>query len=286
MITAEKSENYFGAAAASVRPTMGCQMVVAGVDVGARATKVVLVGGGQVLSHNLQLTGFDPKASALEALEQASKTAGVSVKSVEGIIATGAGRNAFPLASKQITEVSADARGALHLFPKARTIVDVGAEEARVIKCDETGAVVDFAMNEKCAAGVGAFVEAMARALDLTVEEMGSLSLQSQKTIPLNSQCVVFAESEVVTLMHGKAEKQDIARAVHDAVASRINCLVRTVGLENHFVFVGGLARNVGLTDSLRRTLGVEVHVPENPEYVGALGAALTALGELRRNQK
>jgi benzoyl-CoA reductase subunit D len=261
-------------------------MIVAGVDVGARATKVVLLGGGQILSRAFQFTGFDQKASALQALEQASRTAGVSISSVEGVVATGAGRNAFPLASKPITEVSADARGTFHLFPNARTIVDVGAEEARAIKCGQTGAVLDFAMNEKCAAGVGAFVEAMARALDLSVEEMGSLSLQSQKTIPLNSQCVVFAESEVVTLVHGKAEKQDIARAVQDAVASRISCLVRTIGLEEQVVFIGGLARNAGLTDSLGRTLGVEVQVPENPEYVGALGAALMALEETWRNSK
>jgi predicted CoA-substrate-specific enzyme activase len=138
--------------------------------------------------------------------------------------------------------------------------------------------VVDFAMNEKCAAGVGAFVETMARALDLTTEEMGSLSLQSQKTIPLNSQCVVFAESEVVTLMHAKTEREDIARAVHDAIASRIGCLVRSVGVEEQVVLVGGLARNAGLIDSLKRNMSVNIAVPEDPEFVGALGAAMIAI--------
>ena len=231
-------------------------MITVGVDVGARATKVVLLGGGQVLSRSRTLTGFDQKASAKQAFEEASRAAGISADRAVRIAATGVGKKAVAFACKHVTEIAADARGALTSFPDARTIVDVGAEEARAIKCDESGMVVDFAMNEKCAAGVGAFVEAMARALDLTVEEMGSLALQSQKSIPLNDQCVVFAESEVVTLMHGKTEKRDIARAVLDSIASRIGCLIRTVGVEGKVVFVGGLAGNVGLVDSLKEHKG------------------------------
>ncbi len=254
------------------------QMFVAGVDVGAKATKAVLLGGGNPLSRALALTGFDQKTAASQALDEASKSAGITVDRLEKVIATGVGKKAVTTAFKQVTEVAADAKGVIRLFPNARTIVDVGAEEARVIKCDPTGRVIDFTMNEKCAAGVGAFVETMARALELSPEEMGPLSLQSKKTIPLNSQCVVFAESEVVTLMHGKTEKEDIARAVHDAIASRVGCLVRSIGVEEQVVFVGGLARNVGLVDSMKRNLGVDLLVPENPEFAGSLGAALMAL--------
>ena len=255
-------------------------MMVAGVDAGAWTTKAVLLGGGKLLSRGLALTGFDQKAAAQQALEEALKSAGIPLGKIERVIATGVGKKAVPATLKQVTEVAADAKGVSSLFPNARTIVDVGAEEARAIKCDQTGRVVDFAMNEKCAAGVGAYVETMARALELTPEQMGSLSLQSSKTIPLNSQCVVFAESEVVSLMHAKTEKEDIARAVHDAVASRVGCLVRSIGIEEQVVFVGGLARNTGLVDSMKRSLGVDLVVPENPEFVGALGAALIALGE------
>jgi benzoyl-CoA reductase subunit D len=258
-------------------------MIAVGIDVGAKTTKAIIVGGGRVLSRSEKLTGFDQKASALQAFDEARKTAEIPTDRVERIAATGAGKKSVSFASIDVTEVTADARGTIHLFPNARTIVDVGAEEARVIKCDQTGAVVDFAMNEKCAAGVGAFVESMARALELTVGEMGSLSLQSQRTIPLNAQCVVFAESEVVSLMHANTEKRDIARAVHDAIASRIGCLVRGVGIEGVVVFVGGLANNVGLVDSLKRNLGVDLLTPESPEFVGALGAALIALDGLEK---
>jgi benzoyl-CoA reductase subunit D len=253
-------------------------MIAAGVDVGARSTKVVLLGEGQILSRSRTLTGFDQKAAVRQALDEASKRAGMTADQVEKSVATGVGKRAAMSVSNRITEVVADAEGARHLFPNARTVIDVGAEEARVIKCDQRGKVVDFSMNEKCAAGVGAFVEAMARALDLTIEDMGAVSLQSQKTIPLNSQCVVFAESEVVSLMHAKTDKQDIARAVHDAIASRIGCLVRSVGAEDQVVFVGGLARNVGLVDSFRRNMSVDLMIPNEPEFVGALGAALIAL--------
>jgi benzoyl-CoA reductase subunit D len=255
-------------------------MIVAGVDSGAKATKVVLLGGGKLLARGFGLTGFDQKAAAQQALEEASKSAGVSLGKLERVVATGVGKRAVLTGLKQVTEVAADAKGVIHLFPDARTIVDIGAEEARAVKCDQSGRVVDFAMNEKCAAGVGAFIETMARALELTPQEMGSLSLRSNKTIPLNSQCVVFAESEVVTLMHGKTEKEDIARAVNDAIASKVGCIVRSIGLEGKVVFIGGLARNPGLVDSMRRNLAVDLLVPENAEYVGALGAGLIALEE------
>jgi predicted CoA-substrate-specific enzyme activase len=253
-------------------------LMVAGIDAGAKATKAVILNGNKVLSHAFTLTGFDQKGAAHHALEEALSSAESSIDLLERIIATGVGRKAVQGAVKQVTEVAADAKGVISLLPNARTIVDMGAEEARVIKCDQTGRVVDFAMNEKCAAGVGAFVETMARALELKPEEMGQASLQSCKTIPLNSQCVVFAESEVVTLMHGKTDRKDIARAVHDAIASRVCSLIRSVGIDQQVVFVGGLARNVGLVDSIRRNLGVDLLVPENPEYVGALGAALMGL--------
>jgi benzoyl-CoA reductase subunit D len=255
-------------------------MIVAGVDSGAKATKVVLLGGGKLLARGSTLTGFDQKVAAQQALEEASKSAGISLDKLDRVVATGSGRKTVLTSLKQVTEVAADAKGAVNLFPNARTIVDIGAEEARAIKCDQSGRVVDFAMNEKCAAGVGAFVETMARALELAPQEMGSLSLQSKKTIPLTSQCVVFAESEVVTLMHGKTEKEDIARAVHDAIASKVACIVRSIGLEEKVVFIGGLARNAGLIDSMRRNLAVDMLVPENPDFVGALGAALIALEE------
>ncbi len=173
--------------------------------------------------------------------------------------------------------MASDARAAVNLYPAARTVIDVGAEEGRAIRCTEEGKVLDFALNEKCAAGAGAFTEAMSRALEVEIEALGQMSLASTQAIPMNAQCAVFAESEVVSLLHAKVAKADIARAVHDAIASRIVSLARKIGFQPDVVLIGGVAHNIGFVDSLQRALECEVVIPEDPEYIGAYGAALAA---------
>ncbi|MFC1493560.1 acyl-CoA dehydratase activase, partial [candidate division KSB1 bacterium] len=187
----------------------------------------------------------------------------------------GSGKSEVTYADKGITEVTAAAAGVVSMDPAVRTIIDVGAEEGRSIRCDETGKIIDFAVNEKCAAGAGAFTEAMARALEMTIEEFGPLSLKSSKEIPMNAQCAVFAESEVVSLLHAKTPKEDIARAVNDAIASRITSMVRKVGFEKEVALIGGVAYNVGFVDSLKNDLESEFFIPEDPEYAVAYGAAV-----------
>lgn len=252
-------------------------MVAAGIDLGAKTTKVVIFQDGSVVSRSLALSGFDQLASAEKALEEALEAAHIKREDLEHIVATGAGKSAAEMADGDITEVSAAAKGAAFLHPSTRTVVDVGAEEGRAMKCDSSGKVLDFAINEKCAAGAGAFTEAMARALEIDLEELGKLSLQSTKEIPMNAQCVVFAESEVVTLIHAKTDKADIARAVHDGIASRISGIIRKVGIEKDVTLIGGVAKNPGFVESLSRELELDVVVPDYPEYVGAVGAALFA---------
>ena len=173
-----------------------------------------------------------------------------------------------------------DVRGTIKRYPNARTVIDVGAEEGRAIRCNEQGKVLDFALNEKCAAGAGAFTEAMSRALEVETERLGAMSLESSNAVPMNAQCAVFAESEVVSLLHAKTPKEDIARAVHDAIASRIVSLARKVGFEPEVVLIGGVAHNIGFVDSLQRALECEVIVPDDPDYIGAYGAALAAAEE------
>lgn len=252
-------------------------MITAGIDMGAKTIKVVILNDSQVASKSILLGGFDTRGSAEQAFDEALKSAKLSFGEIAHITATGAGRRGAPLAYDEITEVGGDAKGATFLFPAARTVIDVGAEEGRGIRCDGNGKVVDFVINEKCAAGAGAFIEAMARALELKLEEMGELSLKSTKAVPMNAQCVVFAESEVVSLVHAKTPKADIVRAVHDAIASRIISMVRRVGVEKEVVLIGGMAKNIGFVDSLKRGLEMDLVVPEEPEFVGALGAALVA---------
>jgi benzoyl-CoA reductase subunit D len=265
-------------------------MITVGIDMGAKNVKALVLRNGcgpngvdgqsnsySVAGRAIRVAGIDADETAREVLTVALSEAGVTRGDVHRVCATGVGRNDAPDRDQTITDVSAAARAAALLHPEARTIIDVGAEEGRVIRT-EAGKVVDFAINEKCAAGAGAFAEAMARALEVTLEELGPLSLESTEAIPMNAQCVVFAESEVVSMIHENVPKPDMARSVHDAIASRIVSMTRRVGGSPPVVLVGGMARNVGFVDSLQRGLEIEeVLIPDSPEFISALGAALAA---------
>ncbi len=252
-------------------------MITAGIDMGSKTTKVVILKDNQVVARSVVLTGFEQKEAGEKAFDQALSMAGLQLADIRHVTATGAGRKSAPHAKDDVTEVGAGARGIAFRHPAVRTLIDVGAEEGRAIKCAGDGKVADFAVNEKCAAGAGTFVEAMARALELKLEEMGPLSLQSQKAVPMNAQCTVFAESEVVSLIHSKISKPDIARAIHDAIASRIVAMARRVGVAPDIALIGGVAYNAGFIEALKRGLESEIIVPADPEYIGALGAALIA---------
>lgn len=252
-------------------------MTVAGIDVGAKTIKVVLLNDGSVLARGIEPAGMDTQAAMDKVFKETLSDAGIQQSDLVHVVATGAGRKDVSFADGEVTEVSAAAKAAAYLFPTCRTVIDVGAEEGRATRCDENGKVVDFEVNEKCAAGAGTFTEAMARALEVSIEDLGKLSLESENAVPMNAQCAVFAESEVVSLIHQRTPKADIARAVHDAIASRITSMVRKIGFEPDVVLVGGVARNPGFLDSLHRDLETEIKIPENPEYAGALGAAITA---------
>jgi benzoyl-CoA reductase subunit D len=252
-------------------------MITAGIDMGAQVVKVVIVDDGKVLARVWAYTGFEPVESARKALDDAIKQAGVSREDVKSIAATGAGRKSVDFADRTVTEVTADAKGTVSLQPSVRTIIDIGAEEARGIACDAQGKVLDFAKNDKCAAGSGAFVDSMARALEIKVPEMIDLSLKSTKDAPINATCAVFAESEVVSLIHSGIGKADISHAVHDAIGSRVSSMVRRIPIEKEVALIGGVANNAAMVDVLKKHLGVELVIPENPQYVGAQGAALVA---------
>jgi benzoyl-CoA reductase subunit D len=252
-------------------------MIVVGIDCGAKYVKALVLEDDKIKAKISVLSGFDQKASAQEALDKALEQAGLKKDDLAHITATGTGKEEATFAKSTITEVGADAKAVNFLYPSVRTVIDVGAEEGRAIKVNEAGKVIDFAINDKCAAGAGTFTETMARALEVKLEEMGALSLKSQKSVPMNAQCVVFAESEVVSLIHAKHAKEDILRAVHDAIADRIASMARRIGVEKDVALVGGLARNIGFVDSLKRDLKQELLIPEDPEYSCALGAAFAA---------
>jgi benzoyl-CoA reductase subunit D len=253
-------------------------MIVAGIDVGGKNVHIVVKKDDRRLGKITGPAGIK-KAEAVEQLyDEVLKKAALNRKDVERVVATGSAAKRVLFANGVIPDVAADARGVIKLIPTARTIIDVGAEEGRAIKVNPEGRVLDFAINDKCAAGTGTFIEAMSRALELSVDEMSKIALQSSQTLSMNAQCAVFGESEVVSLIHQKTPKPDIARAVMNAIAGRISSVVRIVGLEKDVVIVGGMAKNAGFVDSLKKNLEMEVIVPEDADYIGALGAAEAAI--------
>ena len=257
-------------------------MATAGIDMGTQTVKVVILKNGEVAGKAKVFSGFDPMKSADDAMATALNEAKLTTADLKHVTATGSGMDLAPIKDSTISMMGADAKAGVRLFPKARTIIDIGAEEARAVKCDEKGIMVDFVVNERCAAGAGAFIEAMARALELKMEDMGPLSLKAERASTINASCVIFGESDVVTLIHRQEPKPEIARAVFDAMADRVSSMVRRLGVNPDVVLVGGVAKDIGFIASLKRKLGVDLFIPENPEFVGALGAALIAAGRAK----
>jgi len=253
-------------------------MIVAGIDVGGKNLHIVVQKDGQILGRASGPTGIE-KAKAVEQLyDEVLKKAGITRKDVERVVATGSSAKRVAFANGSIPDAAADARGVNKLVPSARTVIDVGAEEGRAIKLSSEGRVLDFAINGKCAAGTGTFVEAMSRALEVSVDEISKITFQSTQSLSINAQCAVFGESEVVSLIHQKTPKADIARAVMNAIAGRVASVARIVGLEKDVVMIGGMAKNAGFVDSLKKSIDMNVVVPEDPDYMGARGAAEAAL--------
>lgn len=247
-----------------------------GIDIGAQNTKVAVVDNGSILALTTVPTGFDQLASAESAIKLAIDKAKIERWSLGEIKITGAGKKSVPsITSAEINEIASAAAGARFFFPSVRTIIDAGAEEVRAVSLDSDGKIRDFAVNEKCAAGAGSFTEAMAKALEMPPDEFAKVSLQGTKKIPMNAQCAIFAESEVVSLIHSGATRADISRAVHDSIADRISAVARRVGLEKDVVIIGGMAKNAGFVDALKRALSMDIIVPPDPEYVSAIGAAI-----------
>jgi predicted CoA-substrate-specific enzyme activase len=252
-------------------------MISAGIDVGGKNVHIVITKNGTILAKMEGPTGINKAEAAEKLYDEALAQAKLKREDVSQVVATGSSGSRVTFANGVIPDAAADARGVIKLIPSARTIIDVGAEEGRAMKISPEGKVLDFAINERCAAGTGTFVDTMSRALEVPVEEMAKLSLKSTQSIPMNAQCAVFGESEVVSLIHQKTPKHDIARAVHDAIAGRVGSVARIVGLEKDIVMIGGVAKNPGFIESLKRDIGMEVKVPDDPDFVGALGAASAA---------
>ncbi len=255
-------------------------MPVAGIDVGSLTAEVVIF-EQDIVQSVIVPTGANSRGAAEKAMEQALGAAGLEKADLEFVVATGYGRVSIDFADKRITEITCHGRGAYFLDPSVRTVIDIGGQDSKVILLGDSGRVLDFAMNDKCAAGTGRFLEVMAQALEVELENLAELSNQARETVSISSMCTVFAESEVVSLIARGLPREDIARGLHQAIADRTAGLVRRVGLEEEVMITGGVAKNKAVVKALNEKLNKKLIVPREPQIVGALGAALLARDEL-----
>lgn len=252
-------------------------MITAGIDVGSRTTKVVILHDKIIVSKHILATGWKPSHTAREVFDRALDNAEISEPDIAKIVATGYGRVMLPFADESITEITCHARGAHFINRDIRTIIDIGGQDSKVIKVDQFGFVEDFAMNDRCAAGTGKFLEFLAHTLEIDVSEFGKLALNSRSPAVISSMCTVFAESEILSLLAEDVPIPDIVAGLHLAIAKRIEGLIDLVGYSEVVSLTGGVAKNPGIKKRLEELLNISVLVPENPEFVGALGAALSA---------
>ena len=257
-------------------------MIVAGCDVGSLTGKAVILKNGSILSYGIVPTTPKPERTARNAMDEALKKGKLSLEDIEFIVGTGYGRVKIPFANKEISELTCHGKGAHSFIPSIRTIIDVGGQDCKVIKVNKDGKILDFAMNDKCAAGTGRFLEVMAKTLELKLDDLGPISLKSNNQAKITAQCSVFAETEVVSLMADGTEVADIIAGIHDTIASRIMTLVYRVGLEEDITISGGVAKNIGVVEFLEKKMGLKtVKLPVDPQIIGAIGAALVAKKEL-----
>jgi len=257
---------------------------VVGIDMGAKSTKVVILDDQRRICGKSSIrTRPDFVAIAKEALELALLEPGIKESELSYIATTGFGRYNIPFRDLQITDITCVGAGAVFLFPRTRTVLDIGAQSTRAIRVSNTGKVREFRTNDKCAAGAGGFIERASKYLEIKVEDVGELSLQSIKPQTISSVCAVLAESEIINHVSSGESVENILRGVHNSLASRAMALMKRAGLEDEVTFVGGVARQAGMVKALAETLKRKINVSDEPHMVGALGAALLALRRLEK---
>lgn len=254
-------------------------MIVAGVDVGSTATKSILMNeNGEIVARALTGTGANIVKAAERVFDQSLKKADVEEWDIVFTVGTGYGRFRIPFGDTHITEISCHAKGAHFLHPGTRTILDIGGQDTKAIKVGPKGEVIDFCMNDKCAAGTGRFLEAAANVMNITLDELGVISLKSEKPLRITNVCTVFVESEIISHLAWGKKPEDILMGVHNSISGRSSSLLRRVGLESELTFTGGVSKNIGMVTALKNKLKIQINATEDSQYTGAIGAALFAL--------
>lgn len=248
-----------------------------GIDIGSLATKIVVLNDGNLIDYRTERSTFDFKRIGHNLFNDVMKKNNLNRNEVF-VMSTGYGRNTIDIADDRITEITAHARGAQFFFPEAHSVIDIGGQDSKaILMSNKTGNVIDFQMNDKCAAGTGRFIEVMSGALEVPIEQIGELALGSNNPASISSTCTVFAESEVISLFARGTSKQDIAAGIHKSIAKRVSGMAKRIGVAQILVFCGGVAKNVAVKKYLEEELGFEIVTPQHPQITGAIGAALIA---------
>lgn len=255
---------------------------VMGIDFGSTTSKTVILNrSGELVASAVAHKGSVSNDGAALSMAEALALAGITEKDIARAVSTGYGRRMLDIADKSYTEITCHARGAVHVMPQARMVIDIGGQDSKVIAVDANGLVAQFAMNDRCAAGTGKFLEALARAVSVPLEEMGPMAMTATEHLSISNMCATFAETEVVALLAEGKSKNEVLGAVHAAIASRTVGLVARVGKREPIVMTGGVAKNIAAVHHIEKALDVTLLIPPSPQIVGALGAALFALDEI-----
>lgn len=253
-----------------------------GIDIGSTASKcIILCNGKEIVGKSLIDVGAGTSGPD-RAIQAVLSNANLTKEDLSFVMATGYGRKTMEIAHLEMSELSCHARGAYFQFPNVRTIIDIGGQDAKVLRLNDDGILENFLMNDKCAAGTGRFLDVMARVLEVTTGDLEKLSSQSQNPVTISSTCTVFAESEVISQLSNKTNKCDIIRGIHRSVASKVSALARRIGLKDEIVMTGGVAQNGGVLLALEEELGHKIYTSPLAQYNGALGAALFAYQKVK----
>ncbi len=258
-------------------------MYTLGLDFGSTASKGVIIEDGKKIVATAVISSGTGTSGPQRVQEELDKVSGLKFEDMSAVVVTGYGRMKYERADKQVSELSCHAKGVHFLVPEARTVIDIGGQDAKALKLDENGFLVNFVMNDKCAAGTGRFLDVMSGVLETEVSKLGELSSKATAPVGISSTCTVFAESEVISHLSNDAGVENIVAGIHESVAGRVSGLAKRVGVQDKVVMVGGVARNSGVVKAMEEALRVQITVPEYPQLTGAIGAALFAYEEAKK---
>jgi (R)-2-hydroxyacyl-CoA dehydratese activating ATPase len=254
-------------------------MYTAGIDIGSISTKAVIMRNGQLLASRVMLTGYNAENAGKKVFDAVLDDLQISASAITRMVATGYGRKSLAMADKSITEIMCHATGARYLNPLIRSIIDIGGQDSKAILLDDHGKVANFAMNDKCAAGTGRFLEVMARAMEVDLDEFGRMSLKADLPARISSLCTVFAESEIISLIAKREKRENIIAGIHESICVRVLAMANRIGIKSPVMMTGGVAKNIGVIRAFEKAIGSPIEVSEYAQVNGAIGAALLAQG-------